>query len=202
MNGRRCTAAQGAAVVGAIAITVTVALLGGVASASSRAVPRTMVGCWHRHVPALPVGTPAGVWLMKITPAGKLAAYTPGTTSCGADVDFYGDDLRRRKPSDHRLGTDLRHQGCLHVESSGEDAHAARNRRQGLFPADAAVRWSVEEVTPRRGTYGGRPLAVTTVGAGSYYPRCCGRSSVGRASASQAEGRGFEPHRPLLQWRL
>jgi hypothetical protein len=25
----------------------------------------------------------------------------------------------------------------------------------------------------------------------------CGRSSVGRASASQAEGRGFEPHRPL-----
>jgi hypothetical protein len=24
-----------------------------------------------------------------------------------------------------------------------------------------------------------------------------GRSSVGRASASQAEGRGFEPHRPL-----
>ena len=73
---------------GAIAITVTVALLGGVASASSRAVPRTMAGCWHRHVPALPVGTPAGVWLMKITPAGKLAAYTPGTTSCGADVDF------------------------------------------------------------------------------------------------------------------
>src|SRR6187200_2618614 len=28
-----------------------------------------------------------------------------------------------------------------------------------------------------------------------YGPR--GRSSVGRASASQAEGRGFEPHRPL-----
>ena len=28
-----------------------------------------------------------------------------------------------------------------------------------------------------------------------YWPR--GRSSVGRASASQAEGRGFEPHRPL-----
>ena len=26
-----------------------------------------------------------------------------------------------------------------------------------------------------------------------------GRSSVGRASASQAEGRGFEPHRPLLK---
>ena len=26
-----------------------------------------------------------------------------------------------------------------------------------------------------------------------------GRSSVGRASASQAEGRGFEPHRPLLR---
>ena len=29
-----------------------------------------------------------------------------------------------------------------------------------------------------------------------------GRSSVGRASASQAEGRGFEPHRPLQARRL
>ena len=47
-----------------------------------------MVGCWHRDPPALSVGTPAGVWLIKITPAGKLAAYTPGTTSCGAYHDF------------------------------------------------------------------------------------------------------------------
>jgi hypothetical protein len=47
-----------------------------------------MVGCWHRHAPALPVGTAAGVWLMKITSAGQLAAYTPGTTSCGAYPDF------------------------------------------------------------------------------------------------------------------
>ena len=47
-----------------------------------------MVGCWHRHVPALPVGVPAGVWLMKITPAGKLVTYTPGTQSCGVYSDF------------------------------------------------------------------------------------------------------------------
>jgi hypothetical protein len=29
----------------------------------------------------------------------------------------------------------------------------------------------------------------------------CGSSSVGRASASQAEGRGFEPHLPLHIYR-
>ena len=28
----------------------------------------------------------------------------------------------------------------------------------------------------------------------------CGCSSVGRMSASQAEGRGFDPHRPLFSW--
>jgi len=64
-RGRIC--AQGAAVLGALVITVAVPLLSGVASASPRAVPQAMVGCWHRHVPALPVGTSAGVWLMKIT---------------------------------------------------------------------------------------------------------------------------------------
>ena len=30
-----------------------------------------------------------------------------------------------------------------------------------------------------------------------FFSRSCGRSSVGRASAFQAEGRGFEPRRPL-----
>jgi hypothetical protein len=40
---------------------------------------------------------------------------------------------------------------------------------------------------------------------GSYIPEVwlnqavCGRSSVGRALASQAEGRGFETRRPLLR---
>ena len=79
---------QAAPVVGALVITVTVACFGGAASASTSAVPKAMVGCWHRHVPALPVGTSAGVWLLKITRGGTLAAYTPGTTTCGASSDF------------------------------------------------------------------------------------------------------------------
>ncbi len=80
--------AQAAAVVGALVITVDVPSFGGAASASTKVVPKAMVGCWHRHVPALPVGTSAGVWLMKITSGGKLAAYTPGTTTCGDFSDF------------------------------------------------------------------------------------------------------------------
>ena len=52
-------------------------------------------------------------------------------------------------------------------------------------------------------TSGGRRFGAEPSSRGSRYagngydagPR--GRSSVGRASASQAEGRGFEPHRPL-----
>jgi hypothetical protein len=88
MGKRRRRGAQGAVVVCALLITAAVPLLGAVASASTNAVPHAIVGCWHRHVPALPVGTPAGVWLMKITSGGKLAAYTPGTTGCGAYPDF------------------------------------------------------------------------------------------------------------------
>jgi hypothetical protein len=80
--------AQSAAAVGALVIAVAISFLGGVASASTSAVPHAMVGCWHRHVPALPVGTSAGVWLMKITSGGRLAAYTPGTTSCDERPDF------------------------------------------------------------------------------------------------------------------
>lgn len=87
MNARRYVGVRRVVVV-ALAIPVVVAVLGGAAFGSTSAVPRTMVGCWHRHVPALPVGTSAGVWLMKITPAGKLVAYTPGTTGCGAYADF------------------------------------------------------------------------------------------------------------------
>ena len=88
MKRRRYVGARGVVVVGALAITAGVGLPGGAASASASVVPRTMVGCWHRHVPALPVGTPAGVWLMKITPAGKLVTYRPGTKSCGVYSDF------------------------------------------------------------------------------------------------------------------
>jgi hypothetical protein len=90
MKRRRHMGGARGVVMGALAITAAVAPLGGAAtaSASPRGVPQAMVGCWHRHVPAVPGLTPAGVWLVKITAAGKLAAYTPGTTRCGADRDF------------------------------------------------------------------------------------------------------------------
>jgi len=62
---------------------------GGVAAVTKSAgVPRQLARCWHRHVGALPVGTPAGVWSIQITRAGKLHAFTPGMTSCTASGDF------------------------------------------------------------------------------------------------------------------
>jgi hypothetical protein len=57
-------------------------------SAGSLTVPRSLVGCWSRHVPALPVGTSAGVWLIRIQSSGAFAAYTPGSTKCGTASDF------------------------------------------------------------------------------------------------------------------
>ena len=58
------------------------------ASGKAGTVPQGLVGCWHRHVGALPVGTSAGVWLVGITRAGELAAYSPGSTKCNASSDF------------------------------------------------------------------------------------------------------------------
>jgi hypothetical protein len=58
------------------------------ASGKAGTVPQALVGCWHRHVGALPVGTSAGVWLIGITRAGKLAAYAPGSPKCDASSDF------------------------------------------------------------------------------------------------------------------
>jgi hypothetical protein len=52
------------------------------------AVPASVVGCWSRHVPALPVGTSAGVWLIRIRSNGAFAAYTPGSTRCDGAWDF------------------------------------------------------------------------------------------------------------------
>jgi hypothetical protein len=54
----------------------------------STTVPRPLVGCWSRHVPALPVGTAPGVWLIRIQSSGAFAAYTPGSTKCGSASDF------------------------------------------------------------------------------------------------------------------
>lgn len=91
MSGwRRAQASREGLVLAAAAVASAVLMTGAVASASTTRVPKTIVGCWHRHAPALPVGTSAGVWLMKITSGGKLLAYPPGTTSCGPVPDFTG----------------------------------------------------------------------------------------------------------------
>jgi hypothetical protein len=55
---------------------------------TTQAVPQSLVGCWSRHVPALPIGSAAGVWLIRIKSSGAFAAYTPGTTTCDAKWDF------------------------------------------------------------------------------------------------------------------
>jgi hypothetical protein len=91
MSGwRRAQASRGGVVLAAAAVALVTLLNGAVASASTRGVPRAMVGCWNRHAPALPVGTSAGVWLMKITRGDELLAFTPGTKSCSAQPDFTG----------------------------------------------------------------------------------------------------------------
>jgi hypothetical protein len=56
--------------------------------AESPAVPRSLVGCWSRYVRALPVGTSAGVWSIRIQSSGAFAAYTPGSTKCDTPSDF------------------------------------------------------------------------------------------------------------------
>jgi hypothetical protein len=71
----------------AFAITVAIGVTGGAASASTTALPRALVGCWHRHAPAVPGLSPAGVWLLQIR-SGELLAFTPGTTTCRGEADF------------------------------------------------------------------------------------------------------------------
>jgi hypothetical protein len=90
MSGWRLQPSCGGVVLAAATVVLVIVLNGAVAAASTRGVPKAMVGCWSRHAPALPVGTAAGVWLMKITKGGELLAFTPGTKSCGAQPDFTG----------------------------------------------------------------------------------------------------------------
>jgi hypothetical protein len=90
MRGWRVQPSCGGVVLAAATAALVIVLNGAVASAATRGVPKAMVGCWSRHAPALPVGTSAGVWLMKITKGGELLAFTPGTKSCGAQPDFTG----------------------------------------------------------------------------------------------------------------
>lgn len=69
-------------------VAATSAAHGRAEGTESLAVPRSLVGCWSRHVPALPVGTSAGVWLIRIQSGGAFAAYTPGSSKCNSASDF------------------------------------------------------------------------------------------------------------------
>ena len=88
MKRRRQVGARGVVVVvGALAITAGVGLPGGAASGSAerRAANDGGVLASPRAGPA-GRDSAAGVWLMKITPGGKLVAYRPGTKSCGSST--------------------------------------------------------------------------------------------------------------------
>lgn len=81
-------------IVWAVAIVLAAAAIvpvaGGLAAATKQhAVPQGLVGCWHRHVPALPTGVPAGVWLIAIKRRGPLGAFLPGSTSCTASYSDF-----------------------------------------------------------------------------------------------------------------
>jgi len=71
-----------------VVVASVAAAAGSAQGVHSLSVPPSLVGCWSRHVPALPVGTPAGVWLIRIKSNGGFAAYTPGSTKCNAAWDF------------------------------------------------------------------------------------------------------------------
>ena len=89
MGVRKRVGAQGAIAVITTGLMTTLAvwLVSGAAFASTNAVPKVMVGCWHRHVPRLSGLSAAGVWLVQIK-SGELLAYTPGTKNCSQEPDF------------------------------------------------------------------------------------------------------------------
>jgi hypothetical protein len=75
-------------------------------------------------------------------------------------------------------------------------ARAVSSSSGEVLRLSALVRSGAQDVydPPSRG----RAAAAAPRLTAARIPVPRGRSSVGRASASQAEGRGFEPHRPLL----
>jgi hypothetical protein len=72
-----------------VSIAAAIGAAHGLAQEESKlAVPHSVVGCWSKHVPALSVGTSAGVWLIRIKSNGAFAAYTPGSRKCDSYSDF------------------------------------------------------------------------------------------------------------------
>src|SRR5205085_5748704 len=86
-----------------------------------------------------------------------------------------------------------------HLEAAQLEQPARRSAKCGVIIDHDRASTHVLMVTPRAAVDEGAGL-VSVLRAGPEREATIGlrgRSSVGRASASQAEGRGFEPRRPL-----
>ena len=131
--------------------------------------------------------------------------YTVLACADGAD----GDRRRGgRRPPDRPAPDGRRHAGHARLRGRQHVA-ASRPKIRILFmsgyaeetlarPAGAlGARADREAVRGRRAHAAASAKRSTRSGDAAKMPAPRGRSSVGRASASQAEGRGFEPHRPL-----
>ena len=113
-----------------------------------------------------------------------------------------GPDLPDRPDHD---GAAALHVQALRVVDAGERVPAAAVRRgRGDLPLQAACGGAAGEEdrqNHRRPAHGSRVPVPARARKSLFGTRLestqRGRSSVGRASASQAEGRGFDPRRPL-----
>jgi hypothetical protein len=71
------------------AVAVLAAVAGASAVAAPSTVPHSLVGCWHRNVPAGGGGIP-GIWHIWIRPSGAFAAANPSSQKCNGYRDFSG----------------------------------------------------------------------------------------------------------------
>jgi len=71
------------------AVAVLAAVAGASAVAAPSTVPHSLVGCWHRNVPAGGGGIP-GIWHIWIRPSGAFAAANPSSQKCNGYQDFSG----------------------------------------------------------------------------------------------------------------
>ena len=154
--------------------------------------------------PALPITDPVDLALRDATPP------RPADSVVG---EFTFDNLRRRSSLVRRSGDRY----LVSVKGAPEAVLEASSQRMGTCaaPLTDADRADVLAAAGRLADSGARVLAIAETTRDSSTPSralvtllsailplaceviICGRSSVGRAPASQAGCRGFEPHRPL-----
>ena len=119
-------------------------------------------------------------------------------------LDPDGVDVPGRDACGRRLGR-REHAAVVDVDPGPEPAEdrapaTPRRARRGAAPAVASTdreREDDERARASSGLYGRRVKTMSERLHGARIARSGGRSSVGRALASQARCRGFESHRPL-----